>query len=114
MFSIDRNSTMALADQIETRLRALIAAGQLPSGARLPSIRQLAQQLAVSPQTVISAYDRLVASASIDSRGTAGFFVCEPRVQLPDPAALEAGEEQEPVWLAQQASDQRAGVLLAS
>lgn len=114
MISIDRNSTMALADQIETRLRALIAAGQLPSGARLPSIRQLAQQLAVSPQTVISAYDRLVASASIDSRGTAGFFVCEPRVQLPDPAALEAGEEQEPVWLAQQASDQRAGVLLAS
>ena len=33
---------------------------------------------------------------------------------VPDAAALEAGEEQEGVWLAQQANDQRAGVLLAS
>ena len=33
---------------------------------------------------------------------------------MPDAAALEAGEEQDGVWLAQQANDQRAGVLLAS
>jgi DNA-binding transcriptional MocR family regulator len=33
---------------------------------------------------------------------------------MPEEVALEAGEEQEPVWLAQQANDQRAGVLLAS
>lgn len=117
MFAIDRNSSVALADQIEVRLRELIAAGQLPTGARLLSIRQLAQQLAVSPQTVITAYDRLVAAGLIDSRGTAGFFVCEARgaaAAMPDAALLEAGEEQEPVWLAQQANDQRAGVLLAS
>ncbi|HEX2010125.1 MAG TPA: PLP-dependent aminotransferase family protein [Roseateles sp.] len=115
MFSIDRHATTPLADQVETRLRELIAAGQLPPGARLMSIRQLAQQLAVSPQTVITAYDRLVAAGLIDSRGTAGFFVSETRGAAPDDAALlEAGEEQEPVWLAQQANDQRAGVLLAS
>jgi DNA-binding transcriptional MocR family regulator len=33
---------------------------------------------------------------------------------MPDDVALEAGEEQEPVWLAQQANDQPEGVLLAS
>lgn len=114
MFSLDRSSTVALADQIEARLRALIGSGQLPAGARLMSIRQLAAQLGVSPNTVVTAYDRLVAAGRIDSRGTAGFFVCEWRQALPDAAALEAGEEQEPVWLAQQSNDQRAGLLLAS
>lgn len=98
MFSLDRNAPTALADQIELRLRALIAGGQLPSAARLPSIRQLAAQLAVSPNTVVTAYDRLMALGLIDSRGTAGYFVCESRRStLPDAAALEAGEEQEGV-----------------
>lgn len=115
MFSLDRNTPIALADQIELRLRELIAGGQLPAAARLMSIRQLALQLAVSPNTVVTAYDRLMALGLIESRGTAGYFVCESRhATLADAAALEAGEEQDGVWLAQQSNDQRAGVLLAS
>ncbi|MED5618784.1 aminotransferase-like domain-containing protein [Ideonella sp. BN130291] len=114
MFSLDRDSPLALADQIEAHLRALIGSAQLPPGVRLQSIRQLASQLGVSPNTVVTAYDRLVAAGLIDSRGTAGFFVSDTAPALPDAAALEAGEEQEPVWLAQQANDQRAGMLLAS
>lgn len=95
MFSLDRNAPTALADQIELRLRELIASGQLPAAARLLSIRQLAAQLAVSPNTVV----------------TAGYFVREARhTAVPDVVALEAGEEQEGVWLAQQANDQRAGM----
>ena len=114
MFPLDRSSGVPLADQVEARLRELIEAGRWPAGARLPSIRQLAGQLGVSPNTVVTAYDRLVAAALIDSRATAGFFVCETGRALPDDTLLEAGDEQEPVWLAQQANDQRAGVLLAS
>ena len=114
MFALDRHSPVALADQIETRLRELIDRGQLPAGARLSSIRQLASELAVSPNTVITAYDRLVAANVIDARGTAGYFVNASAAAQPDAVALEAGEEHEPVWLAQQANDQRAGVLLAS
>ncbi|RZJ12273.1 MAG: PLP-dependent aminotransferase family protein [Rubrivivax sp.] len=115
MFSLDRDSTTPLADQIEQRLHALIQSAQLPPGARLNSIRQLAGQLGVSPNTVVTAYDRLVAAGLIDSRGTAGFYVAEgPANAMPDAARVEAGEEQEAVWLAQQANDQRAGVLLAS
>ncbi len=115
MFSLDRSSSTPLADQIELRLRELIHAGQLPPAARLASIRQLAAQLAVSPNTVVTAYDRLVALGLISSRGTAGYFVVEQRSPaFPEPQALEAGEEQDGVWLAQQAHDQRQGVLLAS
>ncbi len=115
MFSLDRDSPTPLADQIERHLHALIQSARLPPGARLNSIRQLAARLGVSPNTVVTAYDRLVAAGLIDSRGTAGFFVAEgPANAMPDAARLEAGEEQEAVWLAQQANDQRAGVLLAS
>lgn len=115
MFSLDRDSPRPLADQIEQRLHALIATAQLPPGARLNSIRQLAARLGVSPNTVVAAYDRLVAAGLVDSRGTAGFFVAEgPADAMPDAVRVEAGEEQEAVWLAQQANDQRAGVLLAS
>ncbi len=114
MIPIDRNSPIPLADQIEARLRELILAGQLPAGAKLSSIRQMASNLGVSPQTVVTAYDRLAACGHIDSRGTAGFFVREKAAAALDESLLEAGEEQEPVWLAQQANDQRAGLLLAS
>ncbi|WP_422018314.1 PLP-dependent aminotransferase family protein [Roseateles sp.] len=115
MFSLDRDSPAPLADQIEQRLRALMASAQLPSGARLTSIRQLALQLGVSPNTVVTAYDRLVAAGLVESRGTAGFFIADgPAEAMPDAVRVEAGEEQEAVWLAQQANDPRAGVLLAS
>ncbi|MES2016239.1 MAG: PLP-dependent aminotransferase family protein [Pseudomonadota bacterium] len=117
MFAIDRSSPIALSLQIEAKLRQLVASAVLPGGARLPSIRQLAAQLAVSTNTVVVAYDRLVAAGIIDSHGTAGFFVCtaiDASQAIPDEVALEAGDEQEPVWLAQQANDQRAGILLAS
>lgn len=115
MFLLDRNAPTSLADQIEQTLRASIASGKLPAAARLPSIRQLAAQLAVSPNTVVSAFDRLMAQGLIESRGTAGYFVCQAALAtLPDSAWLEAGVEQEGVWLAQQANDQREGVLLAS
>ncbi|MFG6412892.1 PLP-dependent aminotransferase family protein [Roseateles sp. DC23W] len=115
MFSLDRASSTPLADQIEQRLRALMTSTQLPPGARLNSIRQLATRLGVSPNTVVAAYDRLVADGLIDSRGTAGFFVADGTADaMPDAARVEAGEEQESVWLAQQANDQKAGVLLAS
>lgn len=117
MFTIDRSSPIALSSQIETKVRDMVSSRALPRGARLMSIRQLAAQLSVSTNTVVVAYDKLVAAGVIDSQGTAGFFVCAPNDAsglVPDEVALEAGEEQEPVWLAQQVNDQRAGVLLAS
>lgn len=117
MTPIDRSSPIALSTQIESRLREMVESRALPAGSKLMSIRQLATQLAVSTNTVVVAYDRLVAAGVIASHGTAGFFVSatsESARTLPDELALEAGEEQEPVWLAQQSNDQRAGVLLAS
>lgn len=114
MFSLDRSSPVPLADQIESSLRSAIDSGDMPAGARLMSIRHLAGRCGVSPNTVVAAYDKLVAAGLVESRGTTGYFVSLAGAAMPPPEWLEAGEEQEPVWLAQQANDQRAGVLLAS
>ena len=115
MFTLDRQSTKALAAQIEQQLRQLLERGQLPPGARLPSIRRLAQQLGVSPNTVVVAYDRLVAEAVLEARGKAGYFVSLlPHGGTDTEALLEAGDEQDPAWLAQQSNDQPPGLLLAS
>jgi DNA-binding transcriptional MocR family regulator len=116
MFPLDRDGATSLAEQIEQRLRDWLREGRLAGGARLPSIRQLASQLGVSPNTVVVAYDRLVAAGLVEARGTAGYFVAA----VPDPgsvdtaALLEAGEAQDAVWLAQQSWDQPSGLLLAS
>lgn len=117
MIVVDRTSTVALSDQIENQLRHLIGNRVLPSGAKLMSIRRLASQLAVSPNTVVVAYDRLVASGVVVSHGTAGFFVAssaEAVRTVADEVALEAGQEQEAVWLSQQANNTQTDVLLAS
>jgi len=114
MFALDRDSTVPLSEQIDIRLRAMVAERRLLPGSRLTSIRQLASQLLVSPNTVVTAYDRLVADGLVFSRGTAGYFVAEAAGAVIDSAPLEAGDAHEPVWLAQQSNDLRPGVLQAS
>jgi DNA-binding transcriptional regulator YhcF (GntR family) len=70
---IQEKSSVPLYHQIATGIRGGILFGKLEKGARLPSIRELAESLDVNPETVIKAYaeletDRLV--TSIKGRGT--------------------------------------------
>ena len=78
MFSqIDSRSTIPLYDQIATRLKVAIAAGDLASGSGLPSVRQLAGQLRINPATVVQAYRELEAEGFVEMRQGAGTFVLE-------------------------------------
>ena len=61
--------------QIYARIRAAILSGELRAGARLPSARSLASQLAVARGTVETAYQTLAAEGYIAGRGAAGTFV---------------------------------------
>lgn len=72
-----KSSAVPLATQVEHRLRDCIDGGEIRPGARLPSIRQLSSELAVSRNTVIEAYDRLVAQGMVRSRQGSGYFVEE-------------------------------------
>lgn len=113
MFALDRSSPVPLSEQIDIRIRAMITGHRLLPGSRLMSIRQLAAQWQVSPNTVVAAYDRLVADGLVLSRGTSGYFVADAPDEAIDEAPLEAGEAHEPVWFAQQANDLRPGILQA-
>ena len=83
MFELSRDSNVPLVEQICERITALLRAGRLAAGTRLPSIRALARQVGASPFTVVEAYERLVARGLIESRAGRGFFVTAQRTALP-------------------------------
>jgi len=61
--------------QIADRLRQMVATGQLQAGERLPTVRQLAESLAISPGTVVKAYRELEQDGVIQSRRGGGTMV---------------------------------------
>lgn len=60
---------------IASAVHRLIRAGRLESGDRLPTVRDLARELGVSPATVSEAWQALAAVGAIQARGRAGTFV---------------------------------------
>lgn len=70
--------------QIVDGVRRLIASGELPVGAALPSVRGLAQQLTINPNTVAKAYSELTSEGWLDARAGLGLFVAIPRQRLSD------------------------------
>ncbi len=72
---LSRNSDGSLIDQIVGMVAARIDDKLLRTGARMPSIRQFADEQNVSRFTVVEAYDRLVANGFLISRRGSGFYV---------------------------------------
>jgi DNA-binding transcriptional MocR family regulator len=63
-------------------LKQRIDSHALPRGARLPSVRRLAEELGVSKSTVVEAYDRLAAESAVEARRGSGFYVAAPLAPL--------------------------------
>jgi GntR family transcriptional regulator len=74
---LDPRSPIPLYDQIATRIRVAVAAGDLRPGDSLPSVRQLAGRLRVNPATVVQAYHQLESEGFVEMRQGAGTFVRE-------------------------------------
>ena len=74
-FTLDLTEADPLFLQIAARVRSSIATGQIVPGARLPSSRALAAQLAVARGTVDAAYALLAGEGAIVTRGSAGTIV---------------------------------------
>lgn len=82
-----RGSDTTLAEQLAQRYAERIRQRLLAPGARLPSVRECARHHAVSPHTVVAAYDQLQALGLVEARRQRGFFV-RPG---PDATASDAG-----------------------
>lgn len=63
--------------QIQAELRRLMLTGALPPGSRLPSVRELAGQLAINPNTIQRAYRELESEGYILSVAGKGSFVAQ-------------------------------------
>src|SRR3978361_1044993 len=70
------------------RLRRGILAGSFAGGSRLPATRALAEELGVARQTVVLAYERLVAEGYVRARTGSGTYVA---ADLPDAAPEPSG-----------------------
>lgn len=72
---IAANNGVNLQDQVVAQVLGLIRTGRLKPGARLPGTRELSEQLGVSRNTVMIAYERLISEGFVSSREGAGTFV---------------------------------------
>lgn len=72
---IDPLCAEPLFRQVCLGVKAAVAHGRLAEGERLPSVRELAQELAINPNTVVKAYAELEHEGVIVRRQGAGCFV---------------------------------------
>ncbi len=75
LFRIDNASDRAVYLQIIDQVKRDIALGRLAREERLPTVRQLAQQLAINPNTIAKAYRQLEQEGIIVTRSGAGAFI---------------------------------------
>ncbi|AGZ43770.1 PLP-dependent aminotransferase family protein [Actinoplanes friuliensis] len=72
--AVDDRSARGIAAAVSR----LVTAGELPVGARLPTVRDVARELGVSPTTVSEAWRSLTRAGAIQTRGRSGSFVTTP------------------------------------
>ncbi|MDD9207841.1 GntR family transcriptional regulator [Georgenia sp. 10Sc9-8] len=75
MLHIDPDSSTPPFEQLRQQITAQIHNGELRPGDRLPTVRRLAGDLGIAPNTVARAYRELERSGLLDGRGRAGTFV---------------------------------------
>lgn len=84
--SLDLKSSTPLYLQLKEQMRLSIATGVLRAGEQVPTVRDLASQLRINPNTVARVYRELAAEGLLSSRQGSGTFIAEGVAKL--------GEEQ--------------------
>jgi len=78
---IDPTASEPIVDQLVQGVKQAVASGEFRQGERLPSVRELARELTINPNTVSRAYERLESEGVILRRQGAGCFVAEQRTK---------------------------------
>ncbi len=79
-FGLDLHSGMPVYRQLIDQVRAGMASGTLAVGDQLPTVRQLAVDLAINPNTVLRAYRELELAGLLETQQGTGTFVTEKKV----------------------------------
>ena len=89
LIRLESASGSPVYQQVVDQVKRMIAAGTLRTGDRLPTVRELASQLIVNPNTIAHAYQSLEREKIIETRRGLGSFICEPDSQLSHDARLK-------------------------
>ncbi|MDR1232311.1 MAG: GntR family transcriptional regulator [Spirochaetaceae bacterium] len=89
MFSLSVAGSVPVYRQIITQIEHGVLSGRLKAGDRLPTIRALAVELKINPNTIAKAYDELEIRGLIVKRAGSGTFISDRK----PPDADEAREE---------------------
>jgi len=87
-FRLDLLSGVPVYRQIIDQVQAGIAAGSLPPGHQLPTVRQVAVDLAINPNTVLRAYRELEIRGVLETQQGTGTFISH-RKMTPDDSERE-------------------------
>ena len=108
LFSINPGSPEPIYRQLVEQLRRRVASGQLVAGQEIPSVRELAQALAVNPMTVSKAFGLMEAEGLVERRRGLPMVVAAQhqkamktrgRVELLRPVLAQAAAEARPLEL---------------
>jgi len=80
-FALDLHSGVPVYRQLIDQVRAGIASGTLAAGDQLPTVRQLAVDLAINPNTVMRAYRELELGGLLETHQGTGTFVANKKVE---------------------------------
>ncbi len=83
-FSLDPKSGVPYYKQIILQVEMAIADGRLITGNQLPTVRSLAVDLQINPNTVARAYNELEIRGIVTTQQGTGTFISDKEIQLSD------------------------------
>lgn len=80
-FVLNNHSGVPVYRQLIDQVQAAIASGALRAGDQLPTVRQVAVDLAINPNTVLRAYREMEIRGLLDSQQGTGTFIADRKVE---------------------------------
>jgi GntR family transcriptional regulator len=80
-FRLDSHSGVPVYRQLIDQVQGALATGVLSTGDQLPTVRRVAVDLAINPNTVVRAYREMELRGILDTQQGTGTFVAENRAQ---------------------------------
>jgi GntR family transcriptional regulator len=81
---LDLHTGVPVYRQVIDQVRGAIAGGQLTPGDQLPTVRQLAVDLAINPNTVVRAYRELELGGLLETHQGTGTFISAQKIRRAD------------------------------
>ncbi len=93
MLQLDLKSRKSIYEQVMDQLKEQIMTGQMATGDKLPSVRELSKSITVNPNTVQKAYRELERQGYVYTTSGVGTFVADRSEIHADLPALQKAQE---------------------